>query len=302
VKTYDVLDTIHREYQPRSYLEIGVNTGASLALSRTRTIGVDPAFAIEAEIHCDLQLVKATSDDFFARADALAHFSAGCIDLAFVDGLHLVEYVLRDFINVERHASWTSVILLDDVLPRYTARASRERGARTAWTGDVFKVPELLAKHRPDLLLLTLDTYPTGLLLILGADPENRVLEERCDEIVAQYLSPDPQQVPEAVLRCESAVRPASIAESSLWAELRAARDAGLPREVGWEAVRRSAESGARPAALRELKPAQLQPRQKASRRPGRLPLKSPPGLTAVRGRLRPFRGRLRKLRARRDD
>jgi hypothetical protein len=293
VNTYDVLDTIHREYQPRSYLEIGVNTGASLALARTRTIAVDPAFTIESEIHCDLQLVRATSDDFFARENALAHFPDGRIDLAFVDGLHLFEYALRDFMNVERRADWTSVIALDDVLPRYTARASRERGTLTGWTGDVFKVPEVLTRYRPDLLLLSLDTYPTGLLLILGADPQNRVLEGKYDEIVAEYLHPDPQVVPEAVLRCETAVDPASIAESRPWAELRDARDSGMSRGDGWDRVRRSVEAAARPAALRELTPAQLQPKKRPPPSPARR-------LAAVRRHLRPLRRRFRELRARR--
>src|SRR6266700_4789452 len=96
------LRVVHERYQPRSYLEIGINDGLGLARSTTRTIGVDPDFRIEVEIACDLQLVKATSDEFFARPDAISWFSDGVVDFTFIDGLHLFEFALRDFINAER--------------------------------------------------------------------------------------------------------------------------------------------------------------------------------------------------------
>jgi hypothetical protein len=295
VKLHELLREVHRAYQPRSYLEIGINTGASLAVSRTRTIAVDPAFKVESEIHCDVQLVRATSDEFFARADPLAHFPDGRIDLAFIDGLHLFEFALRDFMNVERHADWTSVIVVDDVLPRNVAEASRERGGMVAWTGDVFKLVAVLSKYRPDLLLLPLDTEPGGVLLVLGADPRNTVLKEHYDEIVADHVGPDPQRVPPAVLRRENAVAAASVAGSAVWGQLREARESALARESGWDAVRRSVEAAVRPAEPRELTPAQLQPRPAGRKAPSPPPRK-PRRLAAVRRRLRPVRRRLRRL------
>lgn len=281
----DFLSEVHRAYQPASYFEIGIGTGRSLGLSRTRTIAVDPAFKIKSEIRCDIQVVKATSDDFFAQDKALTHFRDGRIDLAFVDGLHLFEFALRDFMNVERHAAWTSVIVVDDVLPRNVAEASRERST-TAWAGDVFKLPDVLGVYRPDLLVLSLDTDPTGLLLVLGADPENNVLEECHDEIVEKYVQPDPQPVPAAVLRRDTAIDPASIIDSDLWSQLRNARESGLSREAGWDEVRRAAERAARPAKRRELTSDALRPL------PPTLPERA---LVAVRRRLRPVRKELRR-------
>jgi hypothetical protein len=307
VTRHDFLQELHRAYQPRSYLEIGINAGYSLTLSRARTIAVDPAFKITSELHCDLQVVKATSDDFFAREDALAHFPDRSVDLAFVDGLHLFEFALRDFINVERHADWSSVIIVDDVLPRSVVEASRER-LTTAWTGDVFKLTEVLARYRPDLVLLPLDTRPTGVLLVLGANPRRTVLSDQYDAIVAEHVYPDPQRVPEAVLRRENAIDPASIIGSSVLAELRLARDSGVAREDGWEDLRRSFEAAARPAERRGLKPAQLSPvparpvspsaqgkaRRKVKAAPP--PTASRRALQAVRRRLRPLRRRVRSL------
>jgi len=37
---HELLKSLHELLDPRSYLEIGVSTGRSLTLSRTRTIGV----------------------------------------------------------------------------------------------------------------------------------------------------------------------------------------------------------------------------------------------------------------------
>jgi methyltransferase family protein len=281
----DFLSEVHRAYHPTSYFEIGIGTGRSLGLSRTRTIAVDPAFKIKSEIRCDIQVVKATSDDFFARDKALTHFPNGRIDLAFVDGLHLFEFALRDFMNVERHAAWTSVIVVDDVLPRNVIEASRERST-TVWAGDVFKLVDVLGVYRPDLLLLSLDTDPTGLLLVLGADPDNKVLDDRYDEIVEKYVQPDPQPVPAVLLRRETAIDPASIVDSDLWSVLRNARESGLSREAGWDEVRRAAERATRPAKRRELTSDALRPL------PPTLPERA---LAAVRRRLRPVRKQLRR-------
>src|SRR5680860_1467966 len=95
------LSALHQHLQPRTYLEIGVSDGRSLALSRVPSIGVDPAFKVTAPIACDVRLVRATSDEFFDSSDPAAHFGGTPIDLAFIDGLHLAEFAYRDFMNVE---------------------------------------------------------------------------------------------------------------------------------------------------------------------------------------------------------
>ena len=255
---YEFLGAVHERYAPRSYLEIGIRRGLSLALSRTRTVAVDPDFEITAELACDLRIVKVTSDEFFAQPAWEKHFPEGVVDLAFVDGLHHAESALRDFINVERRTAWTSVILVDDVLPRTRARAARERGEMTAWSGDVYKLRAVLARLRPDLLLLVLDTAPSGVLAVLGPDSENRVLEKQYDELVDELVQPDPQDVPVSVLRGDGALDPAVFSAGDVWGLLREARDSGLRRAEGWDAVRRAAASASHPAPLRAIPPACL--------------------------------------------
>ena len=58
----------------------------------------------------------------------LSHYRGGTsLDLSFIDGMHLFEYVLRDFMNVERFSRWDTAIVLDDMLPRDVDEAARDR-------------------------------------------------------------------------------------------------------------------------------------------------------------------------------
>ncbi|MFD4576268.1 class I SAM-dependent methyltransferase [Streptomyces sp. NPDC058417] len=259
MKRHDFLRGLHQVTANRTYLEIGVNDGRSLRLSRVPSVAVDPAFKVTCELRCDVHLVKATSDDFFARRDPLAHLRGGrhplrnlargrhplghwrrpVLDLAFIDGMHLFEYALRDFTHVERHADWSSVIVFDDMLPRNVDEAARDRHT-TAWTGDVYKLAAILARHRPDLVTVLVDTQPTGQLLVFGADPRNPVLRRAYGEIVTAHDTPDPQPVPDAVLKRVGAVRPEDLLRAGFWRPLVRARDHGLSRARGWEPLRRA--------------------------------------------------------------
>jgi predicted O-methyltransferase YrrM len=73
----------------------------------------------------DFALVRSTSDEYFSRPDPLALTGGQPFDLAFIDGLHLLEFALRDFINTERFSTPTSVIVFDDVLPRTVEEAAK---------------------------------------------------------------------------------------------------------------------------------------------------------------------------------
>ncbi|GAB3408481.1 class I SAM-dependent methyltransferase [Flindersiella endophytica] len=224
---YEFLGRMHEVFQPRTYFEIGVNDGRSLTLSRVPTVAVDPAHKITTELACDLRLVKATSDDFFKRDQPMAHLGdEPRIDLAFIDGMHLFEFVLRDFINAEKYADWTSVVVFDDQLPRNIDEAARDRHT-TAWTGDVYKIIPVLQRYRPDLRVAVMDTTPTGVTVIFGMDPSNTVLSDKYDEIMETYLLKDPQQVPDELLTRSAAMTPDQLFGSSFWKSLLAAREDG---------------------------------------------------------------------------
>ncbi|CAN5220146.1 hypothetical protein BH09ACT10_BH09ACT10_31210 [soil metagenome] len=221
---HELLGELHRLLAPRTYLEIGVNDGASLTLSRTRSIAVDPEFAISYPLHCDLALVQATSDEFFAGDAPCAHFNGVPIDLAFIDGMHLSEFAYRDFMNTEHHMSPAGVVLLDDMLPRNSLEAARDR-MTSSWTGDVYKVVAALQDTRPDLVVIPVNTAPTGTLIVLGLDPASKTLSESYEDLLPGFLSADPQSVPEGLLHRTVAVSVEDLLDLPLWGELRRLRE-----------------------------------------------------------------------------
>ncbi|MGZ4437811.1 MAG: class I SAM-dependent methyltransferase [Nocardioidaceae bacterium] len=212
----DFLDTVHHKLRPERYLEIGVRKGKSLELARCRAVGIDPAFSIETEVNTDVALFRTTSDEYFRREAPLDATGGLPFDLSFIDGMHLFEFALRDFLNAERHSSPGGVIVFDDVLPRSVDEAARERHT-TAWTGDVYPMVQVLATYRPELVVLPVATQPTGLLVVAGLDPENTVLTDSYDEIMREHRVADPQPVPEVLLDRLMSLPPQRVLDSSLW-------------------------------------------------------------------------------------
>lgn len=221
----EFLARLHSRLKPRTYLEIGVEAGYSLACSRCPSLGIDPDFEVVAALVAPTRLVRRTSDDYFAAlADAGAGpFGPRPVDLAYIDGMHLLEYALRDFINIERYTGPAGVIGFDDMLPRTVDEASRELVAYP-WTGDVFHIPDLLRRWRPELNQVMVDTEPTGTLLVTGLDRRNTVLAENLDEIVRETVAADPQPVPTRVLNREGAIDPAEALALPIWDELASRR------------------------------------------------------------------------------
>jgi hypothetical protein len=171
---HEFLQQLHDTLNPRGYLEIGVQYGTSLVLAKCPAIGVDPAPMLQGHVK-DTILQTMTSDHFFetlpVSSDGNLKYVTDNLDLAFVDGMHLYEYALRDFLNIEKYANPRTVVVLDDVLPRNQHEASRDQ-CPGDWTGDVWKVPRLLALYRPDLTILLVDTQPTGTALVWNLDPQ----------------------------------------------------------------------------------------------------------------------------------
>jgi len=187
----ETLRRMHAHLAPEWYLEIGTATGRSLRVAPGRAIAVDPGFAIRFDpvgSRPELHAYRMTSDEFFASG--AARRIAPKIDLAFLDGLHLFEFLLRDFMNVERLCRPDSVIAMHDVIPLSHAAANRDwdRAVTQQWTGDVWKVVDILRRYRPDLTLVVADCRPSGLALVTGLDPASRVLDEAYEEIVHAYL------------------------------------------------------------------------------------------------------------------
>lgn len=192
---YDFLVRLHQLVKPRFYTEVGVEYGNSLRLADCPALGIDPAPQLTAPLDPRHQLSLTTSDDFFMLTDAASQLQL--IDLSYIDGMHQIEFALKDFMHMELFCHASSVVVVDDIYPAHALQGERIRQSRF-WTGDVWKIIKILENTRPDLILLPLNTSPTGSLLVLGLDPENRTLWEKFDVLMdasINYWTETPDEI-----------------------------------------------------------------------------------------------------------
>jgi hypothetical protein len=198
----DFLAVLSAALEPRSYFEIGTECGASAAPYSCPAVCVDPHFNICGQIvgaKKQLHLFQMTSDEFFAGGYLERILPEGP-DIAFLDGMHRFECLLRDFVNTERHAHARTLVLMHDCLPQNQRMTSRlpvvgpeEEGShrRFAWTGDVWKIIPVLKKYRPDLNVLFFDCPPTGLVAVSGLAPSSDILTQRYYQILTEFRDID---------------------------------------------------------------------------------------------------------------
>lgn len=182
----------------KRYFEIGVHFGHTLAaVSCDTAVGVDPSYILDANVMRGKRrafLFQDTSDRFFAETD-LRQVLGGLVELAFLDGLHQFEFLLRDFANTERACGPNSLIVMHDCMPLTAEMTARDSaGPRSdpepyskMWTGDVWKIVPILRRYRPDLEVHLVDCAPTGLVCVTGLDPASTVLADSYLDIVRAF-------------------------------------------------------------------------------------------------------------------
>jgi len=181
----------------RSYLEIGTEAGQSLAQMDCDALCIDPTFRFAGNPVGGRRrtlLFQMQSDEFFAEYEVGQIFPKG-VDLAFLDGMHQFEFLLRDFMNTERACHDHSIILLHDCLPSNLRMAERtmrideteDPATRGGWTGDVWRMLPILRKYRPDLRVLVLDCPPTGLVAVTKLDPRSQRLHAAYYDILDEF-------------------------------------------------------------------------------------------------------------------
>ena len=216
---HEYLGLMHRILEPEAYLEIGVDAGDSFALAQGFSIGIDPNLRLEKPVTTGktaVKLFRCTSDEFFLNYNTQHELAGRHLGLAFIDGLHLFEFALRDFMNVEQYSDGNTLVLFHDTLPYMPEIADRAPvPGDPAWTGDVWKIVEILERYRPELYLRHVNVAPTGLLAVANLSPSNQVLRQNYENIRNEYtdhpLSPERMEnlrkpnllrEPEQVLQC----------------------------------------------------------------------------------------------------
>jgi len=187
-----LLARIHLHLRPRTYVEIGVETGQSLRLVQagTRALGVDPEPNIAFDLPPNARVFAQTSDDFFARPDFAELLGGLPVELALIDGMHHFEFALRDFMNLERLSAPGATILIHDCFPHDRTTAARER-VMQFWSGDIWRLVVLLKKYRPGLAIHTFAAPPTGLTMVRNLDPASRFIADNLERLYAEFLALD---------------------------------------------------------------------------------------------------------------
>lgn len=177
----DVLARLHEVLKPRTYFEIGTAGGQSLQLARCASLAVDPQFAFQDNVTEGkpfLCLYQTGSEEVFHGYDS-TDILGDKIDLAFLDGLHLFEFLWRGFPEHGKvlraefdncHARLHSDRCLHVRSPTRTLPTSGAPHHEGWWTGDVWQVMLILKKYRPDLFVHVLDAASTGLVLVTNLD------------------------------------------------------------------------------------------------------------------------------------
>lgn len=196
----ECLRLIHDTVRPGAYLEVDSDDGETLGLVSCPAISINAHFQPTLRVSPNvtrLLLFQMRSEDFFARYSPLVLLERR-IDFVFLEG-HLIEDAVRDFINVERYCDPGGVVVLHNCLPLDPYMATRDMNDdRTRalsehpnwWTGDVWKMPAILSRYRPDLSVQAFDAPPTGLLLVTGLNPGNDTLTREFASIIADFREP----------------------------------------------------------------------------------------------------------------
>jgi len=179
------LERFQKKLKPRTYLEIGVESGYSLQFAKepTRSIGIDPDPGIRFTIKSPMKLFALNSDDFFKEYNLTNEFDGLPVSLAFIDGLHEYDQALRDFFNIERHSTKSTIVLLHDVQGAIPEISTRDRETNY-WAGDTWKIMHVLKEYRPDLTIATIPTYPTSLGVITNLNPNYSYTKTDFNEMV----------------------------------------------------------------------------------------------------------------------
>ena len=195
----------------KSYLEVGVRTGATLqCVKAEQCTGVDPYPLFDfSDLPPKLSFHRVPSDDFFATLPLDARY-----DVIFLDGLHTAEQTSRDLVNALDHLRVGGAILIDDTVPcdalsaipdyEESLQMRRKAGPKarlkgTPWHGDVYKLMGFLYHYENKLGWVTIVDRGNPQTLVWRSDSRNSNFELSSTMLLSESyesLFGDERQIP----------------------------------------------------------------------------------------------------------
>jgi len=125
----DIINTLIKYYNYKTYLEIGVEQGVNInAINIKSKTGVDPE-QNTIQYFSDIKIM--TSDKFFK-------INIDTFDIIFIDGLHHANQVYKDINNALKVLNKGGTIVCHDMLPTDNKMQAVPR-TQSVWTGDCWK-------------------------------------------------------------------------------------------------------------------------------------------------------------------
>jgi len=173
----ELINSLIKKYDYKSYLEIGVNTPAQPGYN---WVGVDILVKHGVDPNVDTTY-KMESDTFFKE------YVTQKYDIIFIDGLHIFEQAYRDITNSLDNLNEGGTIVVHDCNP-VTEITQRRVRASNAWHGDVWKSIVKLRMGNPDLEIFTVNT-DEGCGIIRKGKQELLVVEDSVDVYHYDFLN-----------------------------------------------------------------------------------------------------------------
>jgi predicted O-methyltransferase YrrM len=140
MQRYDIINTLAKKYNYKTYLEIGTQHGQGFVhIDIPHKVCIDPD-----KKYADLTH-EMTSDEYFEQYKDK-------FDIIFVDGLHVEEQSTRDIINALNCLNENGTIIVHDCLPHC------EEFTQVCWNGTVFRSIIDLRYHNTDVEIQVVDT------------------------------------------------------------------------------------------------------------------------------------------------
>ena len=107
------------------------------------------------------------------------------------------------------------------------------------WTGDVYKVIETLRRGRPDLVVLLINTAPTGTAVVVGVDQASTILKTTTQPKSTICCNPTRRRRPRSIWTAP--LQPSRTSACvPVWEQLLAVRESASSAELGglWDELR----------------------------------------------------------------
>ena len=148
---YDIINTLIKHYNYKTYLEIGTRDGECISkIDIQYKTGVAPLPSKEGEKYTDFKIDSLT---FFEKHEN-KNFG---YDIIFIDGSHIGEIVLSDILNSLDHLNEGGTIVMHDCNPQLEIH-QRQFSIVPTWNGTTWKAFANLRCNRKDLQMVVVDT------------------------------------------------------------------------------------------------------------------------------------------------